>query len=75
MDRQNDLTYIGLNIRRLRKKEGYTQEYFSKLIEMNRAYYGAIERGKYNITILNLLKIAKALNILPQDIFPTNFQV
>ncbi len=68
MDMQNSIS-LGLKIRQLRQLKGYSQESFANFIEMNRAYYGTIERGKSNLTISNLLKIAKGLGVPISDLF------
>ncbi len=38
--------------------------------DLDRAYYGRIERGLVNVSALNLLKIAKALKAAVGDFFP-----
>lgn len=75
MNRQKDLISIGLHIRQLRRKKGYSQEDFANFIGMNRGYYGTIERGEANFTILNLLKILRGLDPLPEDFFSTIFKI
>lgn len=47
-----------------------SQEGFANFIEMNRGYYGTVERGEANVTVLNLLKILKGLNVTPNELFP-----
>ncbi|WP_457589483.1 helix-turn-helix domain-containing protein, partial [Legionella pneumophila] len=56
MKKQTDLIVLGKQIRKIRKEKGFSQEGFANFIEMNRGYYGTVERGEANITILNLLK-------------------
>lgn len=58
-----DLNILGNRIKNLRQKTGLSQEDFALLIGMDRTYYSAIENGKHNVTIQNLYKIAKGLNI------------
>ena len=38
--------------------------------DLDRAYYGRIERGLVNVSALNLLKIAKVLKAGVGDFFP-----
>ena len=38
--------------------------------DLDRAYYGRIERGLVNVSALNLLKISKALKVDVGDFFP-----
>jgi transcriptional regulator with XRE-family HTH domain len=61
---------VGLNIRRIRQKRGYSQEKLSGLADVHRAYIGQIERGEKNIGLINLEKIAKALDVRPRDLLP-----
>ena len=54
---------VGLNIRKYRQKKGWSQEQLAFEADLHRAYIGQIERGEKNIGLINLEKIAKALNI------------
>ena len=66
-DKQN-LRKIGDNIRAARKQRGYSQEEFADIAGFSRSYYTEIETGKRNISVLNLTKIMKALNVNPNEI-------
>ncbi|HHM2297798.1 TPA: helix-turn-helix domain-containing protein [Legionella anisa] len=72
MKKHTSLTLIGEQIRTLRKKKGFSQEAFANFIEMNRGYYGTIERGEANITVLNLLKILNGLDVTPNELIPSS---
>lgn len=54
---------VGLNIRKYREKKGWSQEQLALEADLHRAYIGQIERGEKNIGLINLEKIAKALNV------------
>lgn len=54
---------VGLNIRKYRKKKGWSQEQLAFEADLHRAYIGQIERGEKNMGLVNLEKIAKALNV------------
>ncbi|NHN39618.1 helix-turn-helix transcriptional regulator [Pseudomaricurvus alcaniphilus] len=62
------LKNLGACIRRKRKEAGFTQEEFAHAAGFERAYYGRVERGTQNLTILNLFKIASALNCNASDL-------
>ena len=62
------LLKIGVNIRTVRKQRGYSQEEFADIVGFSRSYYTEIETGKRNISVLNLIKIMKTLNINPNEI-------
>jgi transcriptional regulator with XRE-family HTH domain len=54
---------VGQNIRKHRSKKGLSQEELAFEARLHRAYIGQIERGEKNVGLINLEKIAKALNI------------
>lgn len=60
---------IGAKIRFFRKKNKYTQEYFSELIDMNPRQIVRIESGENLPTIENLEKIANVFNISVEELF------
>lgn len=57
------LEKFGQRVREERKKLGLSQEELAARAEVHRTYIGMIERGEKNITLLNIEKIAKALNL------------
>ena len=62
----SDLDYlkqIGSRIRHVRERKRLTQEALAFKSKLDRTYVGSVERGQRNISILNLRKIAKALDI------------
>ncbi|MCW5588081.1 MAG: helix-turn-helix transcriptional regulator [Legionellales bacterium] len=71
MEKRKELIVIGKNIRTLRKAAGFSQENFAIHIDMGRSFYGRIERGEQNISVLNLIKIALALDVEIAQILPT----
>lgn len=60
---QKLLKKIGENIRTLRKQNDISQEGLALECDLDRAYLGSVERGERNISIINLKKIADALNV------------
>jgi transcriptional regulator with XRE-family HTH domain len=46
-----------------REASGYSQESFAERIDLHRNYYGSVERGERNVSLLNLEKIAFGLNM------------
>lgn len=59
---------VGLKIRKLRLKKGWSQEKLALESGLHRAYIGQIERGEKNIGLQNLEKIAKTLGLKLKDI-------
>jgi len=64
------LVLLGQQIRRLREEKNLSQEEFATLANIDRAYYGGIERGERNVATLNLIKIADALKVEVGELFP-----
>lgn len=63
MTKSSVLTFFGKRVREERLKKGLSQEEFAELAELHRTYIGMIERGEKNITLKNIEKIARALEI------------
>jgi transcriptional regulator with XRE-family HTH domain len=59
---------VAANIRRCRNALGVSQQDFAYDIEMDRTYFGAIERGERNVSIDNIERIAKGLNVSPHTL-------
>jgi len=59
---------LGRVIRELRIKQGYSQESLALAADLDRSYVGGIERGEHNLTLMNLLKIAKVLKLNLSDL-------
>ena len=60
---------IGIRLRELRNEKGLSQEKFSFVCELDRTYIASIEQGKRNVSIANIEKIAKALDMTIYDFF------
>jgi transcriptional regulator with XRE-family HTH domain len=56
-------TIVATNIRRVRHERGVSQQDFALTIEMDRTYFGAVERGERNVSIDNLERIALGLGV------------
>ncbi len=57
------LERFGENVRIERQKKGLSQEELAAKAGIHRTYIGMIERAEKNITLKNIEKIAKALEI------------
>jgi transcriptional regulator with XRE-family HTH domain len=60
---------IGQRLKELRIKKSLSQEKFSFICELDRTYIASIEQGKRNVSIANIEKIAKALDMSVFDFF------
>jgi transcriptional regulator with XRE-family HTH domain len=63
MKKNNILIKFGENVREKRKEKGLSQEQLSFKADLHRTYIGMIERAEKNITLSNIEKIAKALEV------------
>jgi transcriptional regulator with XRE-family HTH domain len=59
----NILVKFGEKVRGLRIEKGLSQEQLAHLADVHRTYIGMIERAEKNITLINIEKIANALEI------------
>lgn len=60
---------LGQRIKEKRLQLGLSQEKFALSINMDRTYFASVEKWKRNISILNIEKIAKGLNISLSELF------
>ena len=60
---------FGNRIKQLRLGKGLSQEKFAISIDMDRTYYASVEKGRRNISIVNIEKIAKGLDISLEELF------
>lgn len=56
---------VGLNVQRIRRERGWSQEELAFESGLHRTYISGIERGARNPTILVLGKLAEALGVSP----------
>ena len=63
------LVKIGNNIRKLRLHKRLSQEALALNSGIDRSYLGGIERGEHNVAVINLEKIASALEIPIANLF------
>lgn len=62
------LINLGLKIRALREAQGLSQETVALGSGIDRSYFGGIERGEHNVAVVNLEKIAIALDVQVADL-------
>lgn len=66
--RQDALLLFGMRVRELRSEQAVSQEELAALTELDRTYISGIERGKRNLSLKNIIKIASALNVTPSQL-------
>ena len=63
MEKEPILLRFGKNVQKIRKNRHLTQEQLAELADVHRTYIGMIERAEKNITLCNIERIAKGLNV------------
>lgn len=63
------LKKFGIKVRDLRKQRSLSQEELADKAGLHRTYIGMIERAEKNITLINIEKIANALEVSIKDFF------
>ncbi len=69
MQREELQRRLGVRLRELRKKRGWTQDVFADKSGFHRAQVGAFERGEMNITLATLLLLSQTLGVKIVDLF------
>src|SRR4051812_46740219 len=59
---------FGRRLRELRKQAGFSQEALAHESGLDRSYVGGVERGEYNISLLNICLLADALELSPDEL-------
>ena len=59
------LLEVGRKIKAVRLDKAISQDALAWESGLDRSYLGGIERGEHNFSLINLRKIARALNVTP----------
>lgn len=68
ISKHNILNIFGENVKQYRKLLDISQEELAHRANLHRTYIGMIERAEKNITLVNIEKIANALEVKIQDL-------
>ena len=63
---------IGQRIKDLREKAELSQKDLAYTADLDRSYIASIENGQRNVSIVNIEKIANALNVTIKEFFNYN---
>jgi transcriptional regulator with XRE-family HTH domain len=61
---------FGRRVRELREQRGLSQEQLAHESGLHRTYVGGIERGERNPSLINIARIATALDVHISELFP-----
>ena len=68
-ERKMLLKQLGLSIKLARVRKGLSQEELAELAGLHRTCRGMVERAERTITVINLVQIAKALDVSIDKLF------
>ena len=64
-----DLLAFGQHIKQLRLEQGLSQEQLGLIAELDRTYISGIERGVRNVSLSNIFRLARALDVPASALF------
>ena len=62
------LKAFGIRLKSLRLQKCFSQEQLGLIAELDRTYISGIERGLRNVSLINLERLALALNVEPAEL-------
>ncbi len=69
MSSENILKDFGLHLKKIRATRGLSQEKLAHIADLDRTYISGVERGVRNISLINIIRLAKALEVPPSELF------
>jgi len=59
---------FGKHLAALRRSKGFSQEGLALESGLARSYLGGVERGQRNIALVNICKLAQAMQVTPAEV-------
>lgn len=66
---------FGLKVRFFRNRLQLSQDELAEKADLHRTYVGAVERGERNICLVNIFKLADALEVKAKDLFDEDLDI
>ena len=63
---------FGKRLREVREEADISQERLAELAGLHRTYVSSVERGKNNISLVNIERLAVALGVSMRDLMPAD---
>ena len=60
----------GERLRQIRLEKGVSQEALAAAADLHRTYVSSVERGERNVSIVNIARLAAALDVPVREFFP-----
>jgi len=67
-ENRKQLKAFGSRVRTLRESLDWSQEQLAERTDLHRTYISGLERGERNVSVLNILRLARALKTTPGNI-------
>jgi transcriptional regulator with XRE-family HTH domain len=64
-ENKSQLKAFGLRVRQLREELDWSQDKLAEEADLHRTYISGLERGERNVSVLNILRLARALKTTP----------
>jgi transcriptional regulator with XRE-family HTH domain len=68
LSRAEILKRFGETLREHRQRAGLSQEKLAARADIDRTYVGGAERGERNVALVNIVRLAEALNVAPAEL-------
>jgi transcriptional regulator with XRE-family HTH domain len=65
---KNQLKAFGLRVRTRREALDWSQDQLAEQADLHRTYISGLERGERNVSVLNILRLARALQTTPGEL-------
>jgi transcriptional regulator with XRE-family HTH domain len=64
-ENKSQLKSFGLRVRKFRETMDWSQDQLAEQANLHRTYISGLERGERNVSVINVLRLARALKITP----------
>ncbi|MBO1062301.1 MAG: helix-turn-helix transcriptional regulator [Aphanizomenon flos-aquae CP01] len=65
---------FGIRVRYFRKSLKLSQDELAEKSDLHRTYIGAVERGERNISLMNIFRLADALQVTAKELFDNQIE-